>query len=180
MKKKSFEYADIVGFKPSCTDSEYNGSDELVIYGGYDGYVYKFESGNLITRSGSTERIVAFYRSPDMVMGDPGVRKYMQRVNLNYEGEGRNVNAQLSLKYDYGDINTPQPNKINITAAGGVSLYGSALYGTGVYDATGIPLVRQSVEGSGFAVALKIDDNQGADIISIKGFQLEFTPGGRR
>jgi hypothetical protein len=175
-----FEYADIVGFKPSCTDSEYNGSDELVIYGGYDGYVYKFESGNLITRSGSTERIVAFYRSPDMVMGDPGVRKYMQRVNLNYEGEGRNVNAQLSLKYDYGDINTPQPNKINITAAGGVSLYGSALYGTGVYDATGIPLVRQSVEGSGFAVALKIDDNQGADIISIKGFQLEFTPGGRR
>jgi len=175
-----FEYADIVGFKPSCTDSEYNGTNELVIYGGYDGYIYKFESGNVITRAGSTENIVAFYRSPDMVMGDPGIRKYMQRVNLNYEGEGRDVNAQLSLKYDYGDTNTPQPTKINITAAGGVSLYGSATYGTGIYDASGIPLVRQSVEGSGFAVALKIDDNQGADIISIKGFQLEFTPGGRR
>ena len=175
-----FEYADIVGFKPSCTDSDYNGQDELVVYGGYDGYIYKFESGNVITRAGSTDNIVSFYRSPDMVMGDPGVRKYMQRVNLNYEGEGRNVNAQLSLKYDYGDTNTPQPQKINITAAGGVSLYGTALYGTGVYDATGVPLVRQSVEGSGFAVALKIDDNQGADIISIKGFQLEFTPGGRR
>jgi len=175
-----FEYADIVGFKPSCTDSEYNGTDELIVYGGYDGFVYKFESGNVITRAASTENIVAFYRSPDMVMGDPGIRKYMQRVNLNYEGEGRDVNAQLSVKYDYGDTNTPQPQKINITAAGGVSLYGSAIYGTGVYDATGIPLVRQSVEGSGFAVALKIDDNQGADIISIKGFQLEFTPGGRR
>jgi len=175
-----FEYADIVGFKPSCTDSEYNGAAELVIYGGYDGYVYKFESGNLITRAGATENIIATYRSPDMVMGDPGIRKYMQRVNLNYEGEGRDINAQLSLKYDYGDINTPQPTKINITAAGGVSLYGSATYGTGIYDASGIPLVRQSVEGSGFAVALKIDDNQGADIISIKGFQLEFTPGGRR
>jgi hypothetical protein len=175
-----FEYADIVGFKPSCTDSEYNGSDELVIYGGYDGYVYKFETGNIITRAGSTENIIATYRSPDMVMGDPGIRKYMQRVNLNYEGEGRDINAQLSLKYDYGDTNTPQPTKINITAAGGVSLYGSATYGTGIYDASGIPLVRQSVEGSGFAVALKIDDNQGADIISIKGFQLEFTPGGRR
>jgi len=175
-----FEYADIVGFKPSCTDSEYNGTDELIVYGGYDGFVYKFESGNVITRAASTENIVAFYRSPDMVMRDPGIRKYMQRVNLNYEGEGRDVNAQLSVKYDYGDTNTPQPQKINITAAGGVSLYGSAIYGTGVYDATGIPLVRQSVEGSGFAVALKIDDNQGADIISIKGFQLEFTPGGRR
>lgn len=175
-----FEYADIVGFKPSCTDSDYNNSDELVIYGGYDGYVYKFESGKVITRASSTENIIATYRSPDMVMGDPGIRKFMQRVNLNYEGEGRNVNAQLSVKYDYGDTNTPQPQKINITAAGGVSLYGSSTYGTGIYDATGIPLVRQSIEGSGFAVAVKIDDNQGADIISIKGFQLEFTPGGRR
>jgi hypothetical protein len=39
---------------------------------------------------------------------------------------------------------------------------------------------NQSVEGSGFAVALQIDDQNSADSFSVKGFQLEFTTGGRR
>jgi hypothetical protein len=176
-----FEYADITGFKPSCTDSEFiDDETELSIYGGYDGYVYKFEVGNVITTATSSNNIIAVYRSPDMIMGDPGVRKYMQRVNLNYKGEGQNVDANLSLKYDYDDPGTPQPAKIPITAAAGAAIYGTSSYGTAVYDSTGVPLIRQSVEGSGFAVALKIDDTDGADVISIKGFQLEFTPGGRR
>jgi hypothetical protein len=49
-----------------------------------------------------------------------------------------------------------------------------------LYDASGVPLLRQSIEGSGFAVALQIDDQNSADSFSVKGFQLEFTPGGRR
>ena len=32
----------------------------------------------------------------------------------------------------------------------------------------------------GTAVALQIDDQNSADSFSVKGFQLEFTPGGRR
>ena len=40
--------------------------------------------------------------------------------------------------------------------------------------------IEQSVTGSGFAVALKIDDQSSSNAFSIKGFQLEFTPGGRR
>ena len=59
--------------------------------------------------------IQAVYRSPDMVMGDPGLRKYMQRVNLNYEGEGTTIDANLALRYDYDDQNTPQPDKNSIT-----------------------------------------------------------------
>jgi hypothetical protein len=115
-----------------------------------------------------------------MVMGDPGVRKYMQRVNLNYEGEGTAITADLAVRYDYDDQNTPQPDKISITSGGGAAVYGVALYNNATYDASGIPLIRQSVEGSGFAVALKIDDQSSSDAFSIKGFQLEFTPGGRR
>lgn len=176
-----FEYSDVVGIKPSSTDSNFiTSGNEISIYGGYDGYVYKFDVGNVITRASSTSNIVATYRSPDMTMGDPGVRKNMQRVNLNYRGEGQNVDAELSLRYNYDDVNSPQPTKIDITTAGGASVYGSAQYGTPTYGASGVPLIRQSVEGSGFAVALKIDDVASADVISIKGFQLEFTPGGRR
>ena len=104
----------------------------------------------------------------------------MQRVNLNYEGEGTSIDANLALRYNYDDQNSPQPLKIALPSVGGAGQYGAAKYGQALYDASGVPLVRQSVEGSGFAVALQIDDQNSADSFSVKGFQLEFTPGGRR
>jgi hypothetical protein len=175
-----FEYADIVGIKPSCTDSDFISNVETQVFGGFDGYIYKMETGNTFARQTNNDTIVAVYRSPDMVMGDPGVRKYMQRVNLNYEGEGTSINADLAVRYDYDDQNSPQPDKIALTSPGGAATYGAALYGNANYGASGIPLIRQSIEGSGFAVALKIDDKSSSNAFSIKGFQLEFTPGGRR
>ena len=66
--------------------------------GGYDGYIYKQESGNVWTRGTTTANLNAIYRSPDITMGDPGVRKNMQRVNLNWEPEGA-VDANLYLRF---------------------------------------------------------------------------------
>ena len=175
-----FEYSDMIGIKPACTDSDFISNVETQVFGGFDGYIYKMEVGNTFANGASTSTIVATYRSPDMVLGDPGLRKYMQRVNLNYEGEGTSVNADLAVRYDYDSIDTPQPEKITLTSPGGSATYGLALYGSAVYGASGTPLIRQTVEGSGFAVALKIDDRNQADSFSVKGFQLEFTPGGRR
>jgi hypothetical protein len=175
-----FEFSDMIGIKPACTDSDFISNVETQVFGGFDGYIYKMEVGNTFANAATTSTIVATYRSPDMVMGDPGLRKYMQRVNLNYEGEGTSVNAELAVRYDYDDQNTPQPNKITLTSAGGAAIYGTSSYGSGLYGASGTPLIRQTVEGSGFAVALKIDDRNSADSFSVKGFQLEFTPGGRR
>ena len=170
----------MVGIKPACTDSDFISNVETQVFGGYDGFIYKMESGNTFATGATTTTIQAVYRSPDMVMGDPGLRKYMQRVNLNYEGEGTTIDANLALRYDYDDQNTPQPAKIALPSVGGAGTYGAAKYGQALYDASGVPLVRQSVEGSGFAVALKIDDQSSSNAFSIKGFQLEFTPGGRR
>jgi hypothetical protein len=175
-----FEFSDMIGIKPACTDSDFISAVETQVFGGFDGYIYKMETGNTFANGTTNNTIVATYRSPDMVIGDPGLRKYMQRVNLNYEGEGTTIDAELAIRYDYDSINTPQPNKIVIQSAGGAALYGSAIYGSSLYGASGTPLIRQTVEGSGFAVALKIDDRNQADAFSVKGFQLEFTPGGRR
>ena len=170
----------MVGIKPSCTDSDFISSVETQVFGGFDGYIYKMETGNTFGAGTTTNTIQAVYRSPDMVMGDPGVRKYMQRVNLNYEGEGTSIDANLALRYNYDDQDSPQPSKIALPNVSGAGQYGVALYGSALYDASGVPLLRQSVEGSGFAIALQIDDQNSADSFSVKGFQLEFTPGGRR
>ena len=43
-----------------------------------------------------------------------------------------------------------------------------------------IDVTRKSVEGSGFAIAVKITDTSTNIPWSIRGFQLEFVPGGRR
>ena len=178
-QQMGFEYADIKGLKVSCCDSDYISNVETVVHGGYDGYIYKQDSGNVWTRSGGTSNIDATYRSPDITMGDPGVRKNMQRVNLNWKPEGA-VSANMYLKYNYDDIETPQPNVFTLTTSGSGANYGAGKYGTAAYGQGDLPITRQAVEGSGFAVALKITDTSSNIPFSIKGFELEFTPGGRR
>jgi len=174
-----FEYADIKGLKVSSCDSDYISNIETIVHGGYDGYVYKQESGNVFTTASTTVAIDATYRSPDMTMGDAGIRKSMDRVNINWEPEGI-VSSSLFVRYNYDDINTPQPSVITLASSGSGAYYGIGTFGTAAYGQGDLPITRESVEGSGFAVALKITDTSTNAPFAIKGFQLEFTPGGRR
>jgi len=160
------------------SDSELISNVEVTISGGYDGYIYKQDSGNVWTRSGGTTNIDATYRSPDITMGDPGIRKTMQRVNLNWKPEGA-VSANMYVKYNYDDVSTPQPNVFTLSTSGSGAAYGVGLFGTAAFGQGDLPITRQTVEGSGFAVAIKITDTSSNIPFSIKGFQLEFTPGGR-
>ena len=112
-------------------------------------------------------------------MGDPGIRKNMQRVIANYTNEGT-VDASLQLRYDFDSNLTPQPASVAIGTGNIPALYNSGIYATSVYGQSGIPLVRQHVVGSGFTVAVKVTDDSTNPPISLKGFELEFVPGGRR
>ena len=174
-----FEYADIKSLKVSSCDSDYINNVETIVHGGYDGYIYKQESGNVFTTASSTRAIDATYRSPDMTMGDAGIRKSMDRVNINWEPEGV-VSASLFVRYNYDDINTPQPSVISLASSGSGAYFGIGLFGTAAYGQGDLPITRESIEGSGFAVALKMTDTSTNAPFAIKGFQLEFTPGGRR
>ena len=171
-----WEYSDIRGIKPACCDSGFISGVEKVIHGGFDGYVYLQESGN--TFNGTAMK--AIYRSPDLTMGDAGIRKSMQRINVNYDPEG-SVNASLFVKYDFEDAGTPQPSAYTLSTADTAAVYDNSgtLYGSAVYDAEGMPIVRQSVEGSGFTVVIRLEDESSNPPITLKGFELEFTPGAR-
>jgi hypothetical protein len=172
-----WEYADIKGIKPACCASGFISGTETILHGGYDGYIHKQESGN--TFDGTN--ISAVYRSPDYTMGDAGIRKLMQRIIWNYDNDGT-VNSKFRIRYDFNSADVPQPAEYDLTTGSAIALYGLAAstYGTAVYGSSGTPLVRQSVEGGGFTVAVRLDDTAGSPPISVKGYQLEFTPGGRR
>ena len=175
MKGKNFEFAELRGIKPSSTDTFVEEGNVLVLHGGFDGYVYRQEKGDDFDGT----KISGRYRSPDLTFGDPGIRKHMQRVILNYEPEAA-INADMFVRYDYEDRNSARPAAYPLDSTDVVAIYGTSVYGTPTYGGTSQPLVRQPVEGSGFAVALRINDNATTAPYSLKGFGLEYQVGARR
>ena len=175
MKGQNFEFAELRGIKPSATDTFVEAGDVLVLHGGYDGFIHRQEKGNDFDGT----KVSGRYRSPDLTFGDPGIRKHMQRVIVNYKPESA-INADMFVRYDYEDRNSARPSAYPLDSEDVVAIYGTSTYGTPTYGGTSQPLLRQSVEGSGFAVALRVNDNATTAPYSLKGFQLEYQLGARR
>ena len=176
MKGQAFEFSTMKGIRPACADTVIEDGDVIVLHGGFDGYVYRQEKGN--TFDGTL--INAKYRSPDLSMGDPGVRKHMQRVNINYAPEST-IDADLFVRYDYESNTSTRPAAYPLDSTNVAGIYGTSVYGSAVYGGPSQPIVRKAVEGSGFAVALRVEDGATATApYTLKGFQLEFQVGARR
>jgi hypothetical protein len=137
--------------------------------------VYRQEQGNDFDGNVITGK----YRSPDLSMGDAGIRKTFQRIIINYAPEAA-VNADLFVRYDYESPNVARPAAYPFDTATVVAVYGTSSYGTATYGGQSNPLFRQPIEGSGFAVALRVNDRGTSAPYSLKGFQLEFDAGARR
>ena len=176
-----FEFAEIRGVKPSATDALVIDGDVKVIHGDFSGYVHRQESGN--TFDGTA--ILARYRSPDLSFGDTGVRKHMQRVILNFKPESA-IDADLFVRYDNEASDSARPAAYPLDSSQVAAQFGTATFSTSssaaqfVFGGPSQPLVRQSVEGSGFSVALRIKDGGETAPYSLKGFQLEYQLGARR
>ena len=180
VRKEQYEFADLRGIRPSCTDSIVTSGETIVLHGEYDGYVYRQEQGNVFKSDGSTSNsIVGKYRSPDLTMNDAGIRKNFQRIIINYSPEAT-VNADLFVRYDYESPDAARPAAYPFDTATSVAVYGTSVYGTATYGGQSNPLIRQPIEGSGFAVAIRVNDRGVSAPYSLKGFQLEFDVGARR
>ena len=175
LRGQSFEFANIKGIRPTSTDTVTTATETIVIHGGDGGYVYRQESGNDFDGTAVSGK----YRSPDLSFGDPGIRKHMHRVLVSYKPES-SISADMFLRYDYEDPNAPRPAAYSLTASDIVAVYGTGSYGTATYGGQSEPLLRQSVEGSGFTVALRVDDNGTTAPYALRGFQMEYQTGARR
>lgn len=181
LKKEAFEFSEILGLQTTCTDTHIIAGDVFVLHGDINGFIQRQEAGN--TFDGTT--IEGKYKSPDMAFGDPGIRKHMQRVIINYKPEGT-IDADLFVRYDNEDRNSARPAVYPFDTSQLAAAYGSAVYSTTssttqfLYGGGAEPLVRQSVEGSGFSITLKVEDDGVTNPYSLKGFQLEYQLGARR
>jgi len=177
LKGQTFEFAQIKGIKPACTDSVVESGNVIPIHGSFDGFVHRQDQGN--TFNGTL--VEAKYRSPDLTFGDPGIRKHMQRVNINYAPEST-IDADMFVRYDYESQDSSRPAAYPLDSTDVAGTYGAvSIYGGSTYGGPSQPIVRKSVEGSGFAVALRVEDGANATgPYSLKGFQMEFQLGARR
>jgi len=177
LRGQSFEFSQIKGIKPACTDSVVELGNVIPIHGSFDGYVYRQDQGN--TFNGTL--VDAKYRSPDLTFGDPGIRKHMQRVNINYAPEST-IDADIFVRYDYEAKDSSRPAAYPLDTTDVAGTYGAvSVYGNATYGGPSQPIVRKSVEGSGFAVALRVEDGSNSTgPYSLKGFQMEFQLGARR
>ena len=175
-KSEGYEFSELKGVKPASTDTTVDVGDVLVLHGDYTGYVNRQEVGN------DFDGTVIFgkYRSPDLSFNDLGIRKHMQRVIINYKPESA-IDADLFLRYDQEAAESSRPAAYPLDSSKVAAQYGVATYGaTGTYGGTTQPSVRQAVEGSGFTVALRVNDGGLTAPYSLKGFQLEYQIGARR
>ena len=181
MKADKYEFSEIRGIRPSASDSFVIEGNVVVLHGDFSGYIHRQEKGN--TFDGTP--VLARYRSADMSFGDSGIRKHMQRVIINYKPESA-IDADLLVRYDNEDSNSTRPAPYPLDSTVVASQFGTATFSTTdgsvrfVFGGPSQPLVRQSVEGSGFSVALKINDGGETAPYSLKGFQLEYQLGARR
>ena len=173
--QQGYEFSKINGIKPASTDTFIEAGNILVLHGGFDGYVYRQEEGS--TFNGTA--INGKYRSSDLTFGDPGIRKHMQRVIVNFKPTST-IDADLFVRYDYEDKDSARPAAYPLDSTDIAGIYGTSTYGTPTYGGASQPLVRQAVEGSGFAVALRVNDGGTTPPYSLKGFQLEYQLGARR
>ena len=180
LRGQQFEFAEIKSIRPTSTDTFVSSGNVIALHGSGDGFVYRQESGNDFNGTAISGR----YRSPDLTMNDPGIRKNMQRVIVNFAPES-SIDADLFVRYDYESKNSARPAAYPLDSGDIAAIYGTSTYGTsssvsGTYGGASQPLVRQAVEGSGFAVALRVNDGGATAPYSIKGFQLEYQLGARR
>ena len=176
-----FEFSEIRGIKPSATDTLVVDGNVLVLHGDFLGFIHRQEEGN--TFDGTA--ILGRYRSPDLSFGDTGIRKHMQKVILNYKPESA-IAADLIVRYDNEASDSARPAPYALDSSKIAAQFGDAVFSTSssaaqfVFGGPSQPLVRQSVEGSGFTVALRINDGGATAPYSLKGFQLEYQVGARR
>ena len=175
LRGQQFEFSEIKGIRPTATDTFVSSGNVIPLHGSGDGFVYRQESGNDFDGTA----ILGRYRSPDLTMNDPRIRKNSQRVIINYAPES-SIDADLFVRYDYESRQSARPAAYPLDSSDIAAIYGTAVYGTPTYGGASQPLVRQPVEGSGFAVALRVNDGGTTAPYSLKGFQLEYQLGARR
>lgn len=177
---QGFEWSETKGIQALGFASGFNSNGvEVSFHGDKDGYIYNHDTGDSFLNAGSEANIFATYQTPDIDCGDIGTRKTLKYVRTSFSPEG-NLEPVLRLRYDYQDVDIPQPSDYTLSDIPLPAVFGSSLFGTATFGASADPMFRQTVEGSGHTVSFRIRSDDTRSPYAINGFYIDYMPSGRR
>ena len=160
----------------SASSGLYNGV-EIVVHGGWDGYVYQHDTG--ISFNGTA--IQAVYQTPPLVYNDPNIRKILYKLLLDIEATGPNT-LSISPVFDRGSTTISQPVAVPVSFGGGSVLWDSSAEWTEGADwDTSSPNTRVTANliGSCFDSSIVISSTGGADYY-LQAMSITYAEGARR
>lgn len=177
---QGFEWSETKGIQALGFASGFNNNGvEVSFHGDKDGYIYNHDTGDSFLNAGSEANIFATYQTPDIDCGDIGTRKTLKYVRTSFSPEG-NLQPVLRLRYDYQDVDIPQPSDYTLSDIPLPAIFGSSLFDTATFGASADPMFRQTVEGSGHTVSFRIRSDDTRSPYAINGFYIDYMPAGRR
>jgi len=177
-----FEWSETLGIQAHAIASSFDKDRiEKTYHGDKDGYIYVHDDGDFFTPAGSAANIVAEYTTPNLDFGDLGTRKTLQYARMSLSPEGI-VQPTLRIRFDYEDRNVPQPPDYELDSVSLPAIFGNSgsTFNSVVFGSQNDPMVRQSVQGSGYTSSFKIFSDDQKAPYSINGFYIDYAPSGRR
>ncbi len=171
----NWEWGELRGIKPFTLDNDFISNKETLVHGGFDGFVYKQETGNDFAGTTVNSILQLAYNH----IGDPTIRKTYYKTNIFYNSEGT-ISLTVQTLYDFEDSDKLQPASFTITNPGGTAKYGTAVYGTDTYGAAILPVKKQVLIGSGFQNSFKFTSNDSNPPYTIQSYTVEYGIGARR
>src|SRR5210317_2262167 len=177
---QGFEWSETKGIQALGFASGFNSNGvEVSFHGDKDGYIYNHDTGDSFLNAGSEANIFATYQTPDIDCGDIGTRKTLKYVRTSFSPEG-NLQPVLRLRYDYQDVDIPQPSDYTLTDIPLPAIFGTSIFDVATFGASADPMFRQTVEGSGYTVSFRIRSDDTRSPYAINGFYIDYMPSGRR
>jgi len=171
-----FEWSTVSDISAYSINSNFNQDEvETTYHGGFDGYIYLHDTGSSFDGSD----IIAVYQSPDTDLGDLGLRKTLNYLNLSFTPEGVSA-VTLNVTFDFNSPSVSQPAPFSVTIATAPAKYNSGTYGNSKYGSTADPLKRIPLHGSGNSIAYRFTTTDTNPSYTIQGFHTEIFPSGRK
>jgi len=176
LRPNGFQWSELLGLEVTSVNSNFdNNGVEVYYHGDTNGYIYTHDVG--YSFDGSS--INAIYETPDYDYGDFGTLKTLHYIKMSITPEG-NVQPTLTVKFDFGNLDVPQPDSILLDSVPEPSTFSNAIFGSAIFGASEQPLVRESLVGSGHSNNFRFSSFDSNSPYIINGFYVDYIPSGRR
>lgn len=168
-----FEWSTCSGFDVGAVGASLT-DEEIYYHGDLTGSIYRHDFGDDFAGT----PIIYNYKTGDMDLGDPGLRKTLHYMQLSTEPEG-NTDIKLQWKFNFSSTDIVQPPLLSVGSLSFGAKFGTAIFGTSKFGLSS-PLKRINLRGSGTSVSFQYSGEDSNPPFKITGMYILFVPSDRR